>query len=314
MGTGAHPTGLFEFYPDVSTKFYKMHGMESRDTHARKSLWLAVVISLLLHAAVLLVSASSPDPTSGAVANPDRSNSAARPPLLATIVSPLPMIPPSPRRDVAPPSTLRKKTAPPEKRAEQRILTAPSGAWTARSWSIAERTEMDQFLNELATQAAPPTVRGRELSQRAMAMAGQMGRHPQNQVEDEASGKPAGNEKVVEPFSLEMYFDAFVRKLNRSAAFVKNDPRVRGTRKALVEISLNSDGALKSFRVLRSADQEVEIAYIKNVLDRASPFSAFPPDIRNANDSLSIRMCIYPAHEGQGGGFSRSFGAQDCRD
>jgi hypothetical protein len=119
---------------------------------------------------------------------------------------------------------------------------------------------------------------------------------------------------VVEPFSLEMYFDAFVRKLNRSAAFVKNEQRTRGLRKALVRIALNADGSLKSYRVLRSGDQVAEIAYIKSVVDRAAPFSAFPPDIRKTTDSLSILMCIYPAHDGEGGGFSRSFGGQDCRD
>jgi len=294
-----------------------MHGMESRNTRSSKSLWLAVVISLLLHAAVLLISASSPNLKFGAAANPELATGTARPSLLATIiraVKPRPPVPPPPRRKTAPPSKARKKTDSPEEQAEQRILTARAGAVSARSWSVAERTDMDRFLNELSPQAAPPTVRGRELSQRAITMAGQIGQHPQGRVEDEAPGKPPGNEKVVDPFSLEMYFDAFVRKLNRSAAFVKNDPRVRGSRKALVQIDLNPDGSLKSYRVLRSADQAVEIAYIKDVLDRAAPFSAFPPDIRNARDSLSIRMCIYPSHEGQGGGFSRSFGDQDCRD
>lgn len=170
---------------------------------------------------------------------------------------------------------------------------------------------MDNFLNELTAQSKPLT--GRELSKKSLAMARQLGRSPQDGDADEASGQPNGNGKAVEPYSLEMYFDAFVRKLNRSAAFVRNDPRARGSRKALVEISLNKDGSLKSYRVLRSGDQAAEIAYIKSVIDRASPFSAFPPDIRSARDSLSILMCIYPAHEG-GGGFSRSFGGQDCRD
>ena len=171
---------------------------------------------------------------------------------------------------------------------------------------------MDKFLNELTTQATPPT--GRELSKRAMAMARQMGRHTQEDGEEQASGQPATNGRSIEPFSLEMYFDAFVRKLNRSAAFVKNDPRVRGSRKALVQISLNSDGSLKGYRVLRSGDQEAEIAYIKTVIDRAAPFSAFPPDIRKVSDSLLILMCISPAGAGGSGGFSRSFSGQDCKD
>ena len=82
----------------------------------------------------------------------------------------------------------------------------------------------------------------------------------------------------------------------------------------MVEITLSADGALKSYRVLRSSDQAAEIAYIKSVVERASPFSAFPPDIRQATDSFSINMCIRPAHDGIGGGFSRSYGDQDCKD
>jgi hypothetical protein len=122
------------------------------------------------------------------------------------------------------------------------------------------------------------------------------------------------NGKSVEPFSWEMYFDAFVRKLNRSAAFVKRDLPSRGTRKALVRISLNADGSLKTYQVLRAADQEAELDYIKRVIDQASPFSAFPPDIRSATDSLTILMCIFPPRDGEGGGFARSFGGQDCRN
>lgn len=306
---------LFEVSRDSSGYFYKMRGMESRNARARKSLRLAVVISLLLHAAALFIGFSSSGPTSGPAAKPEDSTSGARPRLLATIIRPatgLPTVPPSPRRLAAPLSTIRKQAGSSEKQAEPPKLSAPTGVWSARSWSSAERADMDGFLSDLATQSKPPN--GRELSQEALAMARQMGRYPQQDGEGEASGQPAANGKFVEPFSLEMYFDAFVRKLNRSAAFVKNDPRVRGYRKALVQISLNPDGSLKSYRVLRSADQEAEIAYIKSVIDRASPFSAFPPDIRNVRDSLSILMCIFPAHAGEDGGFARSFGAQDCRD
>jgi len=150
------------------------------------------------------------------------------------------------------------------------------------------------------------------LAQKSLAMARQMGRAAQ-QGEDEGVGRAEVNGKFIEPLSLEMYFDAFIRKLNRSAAFVKNDPRPPGTRKALVEIALNADGSLKSYRILRSGDQAAEIAYIKSVVDRAAPFSAFPPDIRKATASLSILMCIYPPHRDGSVGFSRSFGDQDCQ-
>jgi len=277
-----------------------MRGMEFCNARAQKSFRLALVVSLLLHAAILFVGFSSSGSSSGP---------AALPTLLATLAKPSPVMRPVVPPTSTPPSTHRKSARAPAKSSAQRKLTSPTGVWANRSFSPAERADMDNFLNDLATQARPPS--GRELSKRALAMARQLGRAAADDGEEDTSG-PGG--KVVEPFSLEMYFDAFVRKLNRSAAFVKNEQRTRGLRKALVRIALNADGSLKSYRVLRSGDQVAEIAYIKSVVDRAAPFSAFPPDIRKTTDSLSILMCIYPAHDGEGGGFSRSFGGQDCRD
>ena len=170
---------------------------------------------------------------------------------------------------------------------------------------------MDQFLNDLAVESRPKN--GSALSQRALAQARHEGLRPQDDGEEQPAGLPTSNGKTIEPLSWEMYFDAFVRKLNRSAAFVTRDSVHQGTRKALVRISLNSDGSLKSYQILRAADQAAELDYIKRVVEQASPFAAFPPDIRSATDSLTILMCIYPPHEGEGGGFVRSFSDHDCK-
>ena len=173
---------------------------------------------------------------------------------------------------------------------------------------------MNQFLDELKTpppSPPKPPSKGAELSRQALASAREEGRRLAPQGEVSGVESPLDN-KTVDPFSLQMYFDAFVRKLNQSSAFVKNDPRARGSRKALVQIVLKPDGTLKSYRVIRAADQQVQIAYIKQVIDLASPFSAFPQDIRRAMESFSVLICIYPPREGEGGGFTRSFGSQDC--
>jgi len=277
-----------------------MRGMELRN--ARRSLWLAVGTSLLLHAAVLFIGFSSPGPAT--------KGGTARVPLQATLTSPAPSTPPTPASAPTPPSrTAPQANRPAASRApgETRKLNASAGAWKDRSWTAAERAEMNKFLDELTAEARPPS--GHELAEKARVMARQM----RSLTPDDEPAGPSGN-NAVEPYSLEMYFDAFVKKLNRSAAFVKNDPRRPGSRKALVQIALNADGSLKSYRVLRSGDQAAEIAYIRSVIERASPFSAFPRDIRKVSDSLSILMCILPARSGEGGGFSRSFGADDCRD
>jgi hypothetical protein len=286
--------------------------LEIEDEHRtpRKGLQWALAVSLVLHALALFVT-YSPD-QQGGQANPVDGDAnvrgVMRPRLEARLGSPAPAR--QAAREASPENSLRKPSTAPAASAKQKKLTAPSGVWANRTWTRAERAEMDKFLNELSAQAKPPS--GRELAQKALATARQMGRVAQQGRED-GVGRSEVDGQFVEPLSLEMYFDAFIRKLNRSAAFVKNDPRPPGSRKALVEIALNPDGSLKSYRILRSGDQEAEIAYIKSVVDRAAPFSAFPPDIRKARASLSILMCIYPPHMSGSIGFSRSFGDQDCQ-
>lgn len=275
-----------------------MRAMESDRARSRTLLRRAVGVSLLLHAAVLFIGYSPSGPSSRSGVTPEGSTAAAPAGLIATLVGP-----------DAPPT----KIQPPAKAPKRPKLPAPSDTGATPKWTQAERNEMDQFLKELAVEARPKT--GYEMSQRALAQARQMGRQAQDDGEEEPAGTPTRNGQAIEPFSWERYFDAFVRKLNRSAAFVERPPAREGraTRKALVRISLNADGSLKGYRVLRAADRDAELEYIRSVVEQAAPFSAFPPDIRSATDSLSILLCVYPPGEGGGSGFARSFGDEDCR-
>ncbi len=289
--------------------------MNSRKVRAPKSFWLAALFSLVLHSVILFVDFSSSEQRSRTAENPDDTSIAARPRLRATLARPASPAPvqPSPVSPATPAIATKEPARSPKKPAAPKKLTAPPAVQAKRPGSEAERANSTTGSNEPSTPSRALT--GQELSRSALAMARQMGRSAQDDGVDAASKPPQGNGKAIEPYSLQMYFDAFLRKLNRSAAFVKNERRAGGTRKALVEISLNADGSLKDYRVLRSGDQNAEIAYIKSVLDRASPFSAFPPDIRKARDWLAITMCIYPPNEaGGGGGFTRTFDDQDCKD
>lgn len=284
--------------------------MESRNAHARKSLALAFAISLAFHAVVLFFRLLVPEvfsPAGEVSDTPPRRRldiSLARPDSVQMVQ------PAQPAGAVqAVPEPSGKSRARAEKALVRRTPNSPADVWANKSWSKAERADMDKFLHELDVQARPPS--GRELSEKALLAAREIARKLPESSEDSAIVEQAARQKSIEPFSMTMYFDAFIRKLNRSAAFVKNEPRSKGRGKALVQISLNPDGSLKSFRVLRADDQQSEIAYIKSVIDRAVPFSAFPPDIRNATDSLQILMCILPS-QGGGGGFSRTVSGQDC--
>lgn len=268
----------------------------------RRAFRLALAASLLIHAGLLLIPLSQPRPAP--LAGGSR--------LAATLPVPLQVVP-SRRR--------------PPVQEQRQVLTAAKGSSKARHtakstprqtasstprWSQAEKDDMNKFLDGLASEARPRS--GRELANNALAAARDLGRHQARAEEEEDQGR-ASNARPAERFSLEMYFDALVKKLNKSAGFVKNDPRSKGVKAAAVQVQLNADGSLKSFRILNAADQQEEIAFIKSVVERAVPFAAFPADIKQGSGgSLSILICILPTSLGDGGfGFSRTSTGRDCR-
>jgi hypothetical protein len=115
-----------------------------------------------------------------------------------------------------------------------------------------------------------------------------------------------------DPFSLDMYLYAVVKKLNRSAAFVRNDPRAQGVRAALVRVQLNPNGTLRRFEIINAADQRDEIAFVRSVVEQAVPFASFPADLQRSARSLGILICIQPPSASGGFGFSRSADSLRC--
>jgi hypothetical protein len=277
-----------------------MRAMENHHGQADTTLTIAYLLSVLLHIVVLSIQISQP---SLGESGPQTSGT------IDVVLAK----PPTAR----PAENQKSETPKPDTPPRSRVLTAaPQAAptphsWPVQTWSRAERSEMDNFLNELATEAKPQS--GREMASQALATA----RQPAvvaTPVENATPSNRGSSRQAPTAFSLEMYFDAFLNKLNRSAAFVKKDTRKSGYRKALVQILLNPNGTLKSYEVLRAGDQDIEIAYIKSVVDRATPFSAFPRDIAGAAEVLSVLICITPSGSGDGtGSFSRA-SPQECRD
>jgi hypothetical protein len=261
----------------------------------RAPLW-AIAVSVLLHGLVLFMPRS--DPAGGRPPSRLEASLAPRSPK-APVVTPADLTPPKPAARAS------KKPA-----SRPRMMTAAPSAKS--SWSVAEKREMDSFLNDLASEAkaAPQPT----LAQRSLAMAREVGRQmAQQEAADSATLELRPNGPPADPFSLEMYVDGLVRRLNRSAAFVKNDPRSKGVRTAAVQFRLNPDGSLKSFSVLNTGDQAEEIAFIRSVVERSIPFAPFPADINKAARSLAMTICIIPGSAGSGGfGFTRNSGGRGC--
>ncbi len=180
---------------------------------ARQPLHWAIAVSLALHAAVLFYPRLNPE-----IADRPARRIEARlvpPPAEPLAAVPAPAMPPPaaqtpPARQKLP--ALEKPPTPPAPAAPQ-------------AWSKADKADMNQFLRELE----PPPRASADLAQRALAMARAVGRQEARQDEESevlVERRPDG--PPPDPVSLEMYMDSLVRKLNRSAAFVKNDPRRLG--------------------------------------------------------------------------------------
>lgn len=194
---------------------------------------------------------------------------------------------------------------PPRARDRLAVTRPGHGAAPPPRWTTAQKADMNRFLDELA--AAPrPT-----LAERARAAARQMG-HQATEDQPGAVLELRPNSPPVDPFSLDMYVDGLVRKLNRSAAFVRNDPRTKGVRTATVQFRVNPDGSLNSFRILNAGDQKDEIAFIRSVVEQAAPFARFPADLDRAAQSLAMNICIIPGGGSGGFGFTRVPDGQSC--
>jgi hypothetical protein len=284
--------------------------LSTRATKASKAIRIAFLASLALHGLILCLNIGAPGTaaknSSGAVS---RLDVALKKPRAA---SPLPPQKITPNTSNAVSATQHKKHATPQ------ILTAQPGIVTEHSWSVSERSQMDQFLNSLGPQSQSAQNQNTPtLAQRALAQARELGRNLQREegLDSVQAEQQMTRGNASDRFSFDLYFDAFVRKLNRTAVSVKEqEPKTGGFRKALVRIALNPNGTMKAYQILRAADQKEQIAHIKRILDAAAPFAPFPADIRTASNSLSILMCITPGNGNDASGFSRSSSAQDCHD
>lgn len=266
----------------------------------RRALAVAVAVSLAIHGLLLFVNNQKPKQGSPL---PRIEASLARKPMPVEVPAVQPAEPPKKQA-----KTPNKQLARPKVMAIQQ--PSRSTVQSTPKWTVAEKAEMNDFLNELASEAKvkpKPT-----LAQRSLAMAREDARQMARQEKSELlTLERRPNSPEPDPFSLELYFEGLLKNLNRSSAYVKNDPRSRGVRTAAVQFRINPDGTLKSFVVLNAADQGEEIAFIKAVVDRAAPFSPFPPDLNRSAKSMAVRICILPSRGG-GFGFSRAGDGQGC--
>jgi hypothetical protein len=261
--------------------------MEQRAAKARKSICIALIASLVLHALALFLPSRQSQPLGGKQSSPYRVYA----PLEARIA----------KRSQAPtqaqigsvPVAASKPQTTQNRKQRDRVLTSKQG-----NWSVPNQQR-----------STPEKLSGRELASRALAMARGMAGSEDEGGTDEYSTLQEGQGKDIEPLSLQWYFDSFITKLNRSARFVERKPPSHGQRAAEVQIVINRDGSLREYRVKQAADRQIEVDYIRAVAERAAPFAAFPKDIGSKTDKLVLTICIQPPGDGGSGfGFTRTAG------
>lgn len=269
-----------------------------------KSIVIALAISLVFHLSLLLFKWTKPE----VMAEPE----ARQPPtqLDVRIAKPEAFTPPPQPAPVPQPVTPKRSVTQARPKPVPIQRPSPLTAEVAKPWTKTDKEEMRRFLDELA----PKRRTGRDLEQEALATARTLEKRVEKDDEADVITQRL-RDAHVEPLSIELYYEALFRKLNRSAEMVKNKSKETGSRVAVVRAVLNPDGSLKSFTILQAADQQAEIAYIQSVVERAAPFPAFPPDIRKATDAMILQICIQPQRTGPGGGafFSRLSPGQGCR-
>lgn len=273
----------------------------------RGPLLFALGVSLLVHGLILFFAPKTPPndgpPAPALQARLAQAPSAAVPPATA----------PTPAQAIRPPKPVKTPSAPAARHPPvltAKAPTAPRAPASAPTWSIAQKQEMDRFLDELATDAR----RAPSLADRALAQAREIGREQARRNDDAydlVERRP--NSPEIDPLSLEMYLESLIRKLNKAAGFVRNDPRTRGVQTASVLVRIAPDGSLESFKVLRVADQQSEIDFTQAVVRQAAPFAAFPPDIQRSARSLAMLICIRPPSLSGGAfGFTRMTEGRGC--
>ncbi|WP_341676716.1 hypothetical protein [Niveibacterium sp. SC-1] len=294
------------------------------DHAPRFALPIAILASVLVHVVALVWRMQPPTkPTQP----PGRLTArlAAPPKVTPPRPTPSPPTPPTPPAKPEPSPVARAEPPPPTPPAKRRLLTRREAEQTTPSpkeraapkFSVREKEDMDRFLDSLKKEQKEQEESGPSLAERALADARSIARErpaARGDTEDDSTG-PISVERIpgspdISPFSLEMYLDGLVNKLNRSSAFVKRNGR-SGLSKAAAELKINPDGSIGGFEVLAMGDQHDEIAYIDKLVHRAAPYSAFPPDIAGSARSMRILICVIPAGEG-GVGFTRQRSGRGC--
>jgi protein TonB len=100
-------------------------------------------------------------------------------------------------------------------------------------------------------------------------------------------GSPDGDATSAEQARIN-YQDMVASLLARAKRYPERALRRRMTGDATIRIEIAADGSLSEFNIIRSTDSPILDEELKAMVDRASPFPPFPPDLQKRTLALVV--------------------------
>ncbi len=264
---------------------------------ANRNLWFGIGVSLALHAVLLALNFSFPE-TSRAFQ--DRaleiilvnSKSARRPSNAQALAqtnldgggdtdqdrrvkTPLP---PSPRQKPGNELEQAERRVQALEAQQQRLLTHSRGKPTP--------SKADQ---EAQPEPTPPSLSGRDLANNALAMARLQGEIARDTEEYNKRPRKKNLGARVEEYRFAQYVEDWRLKVERVGTL--NYPEAAKGKlfgSLILSVTITSDGNVVKIEIDRSSGHRILDAAARRIVQMASPYAAFPPDIRRDYEQIEI--------------------------
>jgi protein TonB len=262
-----------------------------------RMLWLAIGVSVLLHGALLSLNFSFPN-ASRAVKDKAleiilvNSKSARRPSdaqaLAQTNLDGGGNVDENRRAKTPLPPSARQQAGADLEQKQQRVQALEAQQQKLMAQARSKRTTAPQELREAQPEPSP-TLSGRELASSALAMA-RLEAEISKSVEEYNKRPRKKNIGVrADEYRFAQYVEDWRLKVERVGTLNYPDA-AKGKLYGSLVLSVNilSDGTVQKIEINRSSGHKILDDAARRIVQMASPYAAFPPDIRRDTDIIEI--------------------------
>lgn len=278
-----------------------------REPSADRMLWLAIGASVLIHGALLSLNFGFPN-ASRAVKDKAleiilvNSKSARRPSdaqaLAQTSLDGGGNVDENRRAKTPLPPSARQQTGAELEQKQQRVQALEAQQQKLMAQARSKRTTTPQELREAQPEPSP-TLSGRELASSALAMA-RLEAEISKSVEEYNKRPRKKNIGVrADEYRFAQYVEDWRLKVERVGTLNYPDA-AKGKLYGSLVLSVNilSDGSVQKIEINRSSGHKILDDAARRIVQMASPYAAFPPDIRRDTDIIEItRTWAFTRHD-----------------